>query len=93
MLRHIIRRCLQSIADFITNKDVWTVKDNGDGTWSFSYGSQNLGMGDSYSSMPLGEKNDKWILEDAGDGAYYVQNTVRDAYIEWYASNNNWSAY
>ena len=76
-----------------TDKDVWTVKDNGDGTWSFSYGSQNLGMGDSYSSMPLGEKNDKWILEDAGDGAYYVQNTVRDAYIEWYASNNNWSAY
>lgn len=76
-----------------TDADIWTVEDNGDGTWSFSYGGQNLGMGDSFSSMPLGEKNDKWILEDAGDGVFYVKNTVREAYIEWYASNNYWSAY
>ena len=76
-----------------TENDIWTVKDNGDGTWSFSYNGQNIAMGDSFSSMPLGEKNDKWLLEDAGNGLYYVKNTVRDAYIEWYASNNNWSAY
>ena len=43
--------------------------------------------------MPLGEKNDKWILEDAGNGLYYVKNTVRGAYMEWYDSNGNWSAY
>ena len=76
-----------------TDMDVWTVKDNGDGTYSFSYGSQNIGMGDSFSSMPLGEKNDKWVLEDAGNGLYYVKNTVRNAYMEWYDSNGNWSAY
>lgn len=76
-----------------TASDVWTVIDNGDGTWSFSYGGQNIGMGDKYSSMPLGEKNDKWKLVDAGDGLYYVKNTVRNAYMEWYDSNNNWSAY
>ena len=76
-----------------TEKDVWTVKANGDGTYSFSYGGQNIGMQDSYSSMPLGEKNDKWILEDAGNGLYYVKNTVREAYMEWYDQNNNWSAY
>ena len=76
-----------------TEKDIWTVKDNGDGTYSFSYNGQNIGMGDSYSSMPLGEKNDKWVLEDAGNGLYYVKNTVRDAYMEWYDSNGNWSAY
>ena len=50
-------------------------------------------MGDSFSSMPLGEKNDKWVLEDAGNGLYYVKNTVREAYMEWYDSNGNWSAY
>ena len=44
-------------------------------------------MGDSFSSMPLGEKNDKWVLEDAGNGLYYVKNTVRNAYMEWYDSN------
>ena len=67
--------------------------DNGDGTYSFSYNGQNIGMGDSYSSMPLGEKNDRWVLENAGNGLYYVKNTVRDAYMEWYDSNGNWSAY
>ena len=76
-----------------TAADVWTVIDNKDGTWSFSYNGQKLGMGDRYSSMPLGEKNDKWLLEKAADGCWYIKNTVRDAYIEWYASNNNWSAY
>ena len=76
-----------------TSSDVWTVIDNGDGTWSFSYDGQNIGMGDSFSSMPLGEKNDKWVLEDAGNGFYYIKNTVRGAYMEWYAEKNNWSSY
>lgn len=76
-----------------TNSDIWTVHDNKDGTWSFSYNGQNLGMGDQHTSMPLGEKNDKWELVEAADGTWYIKNTVRDAYIEWYASNDNWSAY
>ena len=76
-----------------TDADVWTVAVNEDGTYSFSYNGQNIGMGDRYSSMPLGEKNDKWVLEDAGEGLYYVKNTVREAYMEWYDSNGNWSAY
>ena len=76
-----------------TDADVWTAAVNEDGTYSFSYNGQNIGMGDSFSSMPLGEKNDKWILEDAGNGLYYVKNTVRGAYMEWYDSNGNWSAY
>ena len=76
-----------------TSSDVWTVIDNGDGTWSFSYDGQNIGMGDSFSSMPLGEKNDQWVLEDAGNGLYYIKNTVRNSYMEWYAEKNNWSSY
>lgn len=73
--------------------DVWTVKDNGDGSFSFAYNGQNIGMGDSFSSMPLGEKNDRWVLEEAGDGLYYIKNTVRNSYMEWYADKNNWSSY
>ncbi len=76
-----------------TDADVWTVIDNGDGTWSFAYDGKNIGMGDSFSSMPLGEKNDKWELVDNGDGTYYIKNTVRGAYMEWYADRNNWSSY
>ena len=76
-----------------TAADVWTVAVNDDDTYSFSYNGRNIGMGDSYSSMPLGEKNDKWILEDAGESLHYIKNTVRDTYMEWYDSNNYWSAY
>ena len=76
-----------------TNADIWTVIDNGDGTWSFSYDGQNLGMQDSYSSMPLGAEHDNWVLEEAADDCWYVKNTERELYIEWYDSKGNWSAY
>lgn len=76
-----------------TDKDVWTVIANDNGTYSFAYGGENLAMGDDFTSMPLGEKNDQWQLIDAGNGLYYVKNTARNAYIEWYDSNNYWSAY
>ena len=73
--------------------ETWTITNNGDGTVSISVNGQKLAMGDSYSSMPLGEKNDKWVLIDAGNGQVYIKNVARDLYIEWYASKNNWSAY
>ena len=76
-----------------TDADVWTVIANEDGSWSFAHNGQNIGMGDRYSSMPLGEKNDQWVLEDAGDGLYYIKNTARIVYMEWYAAQNNWSGY
>ena len=76
-----------------TAAEVWTVTDNGDGTWSFSHDGQNIGMGDSFTSMPLGEKNDKWVLEDADNGLYYIKNTVRGCYMEWFVEKNNWSSY
>ena len=50
-------------------------------------------MGDSFSSMPLGEKNDKWVIIDAGNNQVYIKNVVRGLYIEWYAKMSNWSGY
>lgn len=76
-----------------TKAEVWTVIDNGDGTWSFSYDGKNIGMGDDFSSMPLGEKNDKWEVIQLEDGTYNIKNTVRGNYMEWYADKNNWSTY
>ena len=73
--------------------DVWTVADNGDGTWSFSYGGKNIGMDTQYTSMPLGGVNDKWTLEDAGNGLYYIKNTVRNSYMEYQDNYGTWSAY
>lgn len=71
----------------------WVITNNADGSITISQNGQNLALGTSYSSMNLGEVNDKWVLEDAGDGLYYVKNVVRGNYIEWYNSMNNWSSY
>ena len=73
--------------------EIWTVTNNEDGTISVSFGGQNLAMAASYTSMTLGEVNDKWILEDAGNGTWYVKNVAREAYMQWYAEKNYWSAY
>ena len=73
--------------------EIWTVNDNGDGTWSFSNSGQNIGMDTQYTSMPQGGVNDDWELIAAANDCWYVKNTVRNAYIEWYESSNNWSAY
>ena len=73
--------------------EIWTVTVNSDGTYSFAYGDQNIGMAASYSSMSLGAVNDKWELIDLGGGLYNVKNTVRGNYIEWYSSKDNWSTY
>ncbi len=73
--------------------EVWTVIANADGSYSFAYNGQNLGMQDSHNSMSLGSVNDDWKLVPQADGTYALQNTVRGTYIEWYAEKNNWSTY
>lgn len=73
--------------------EVFTVIDNGDGTWSFSYDGQNLGLAEEFTSMNLGTVNDKWELTDLGNGLYNVRNTGRDKYLEWYDYYSNWSTY
>ena len=82
-----------TVTGFNPANDVWTVEENNDDTFSFVYNGQKLAMGDQFSSMPLGENNDKWVLEEAENGCWYVKNTVRNSYIEWYADKNNWSSF
>ena len=73
--------------------EIWTVVINDDGSVSFEQGGQKIAMGTQYSSMKLGEVNDKWLVEVAEDGTYTIKNTDRGNYLEWYASKNNWSTY
>ncbi len=73
--------------------ETWTVIDNGDGTWSFANGGQNIGMADSYASMNLGTVHDDWELVDLGNDLYNVKNTGRGNFMEWYAQYSNWSTY
>ena len=73
--------------------EVFTVIDNGDGSFSFAYEGQNLGMADSYASMNLGAVHDDWTLVDLGSGLYNIKNTGRGNFIEWYNQYSNWSTY
>ena len=82
-----------------TDADKWTVGINDDGTYSFANADgKKLAMGaDSFTSTPVGEVNDSWkISAVAGkDATFYIDNATRtDKYrLQWFAKNNNWSAY
>lgn len=76
-----------------TNAEIWNVTKNEDDTYNISFGGKKLAMAASYSSLTLGEVNDKWVLEDAGNGCYYVKNVGRSCYIEWYDAKSYWSGY
>lgn len=75
------------------NTEIWTVTNNADGTITISCADGKLAMDTDFSSMPLNAVHDTWNLEDAGNGLWYVKNVGRGSYIEWYASNKNWSGY
>ena len=82
-----------------TDADKWTVGINDDGTYSFANADgKKLAMGaDSFTSTPVGAVNDSWkISAVAGkDATFYIDNATRtDKYrLQWFAKNNNWSAY
>ena len=88
------------VEDVIENPDstiVWTVGKEGE-FYTFSYDGKKIGMGDSYTSMPLDAVNYKWQVEAAAtEGCFYVKNLDRDStkpyYMQWYESNGSWSGY
>ena len=72
---------------------IWTVGQEGD-CYTFSYGGQNLGMADSFYNMTLGEIHDEWALSPGtAENTFYVSNTVREVYMEYYETLGNWDAY
>ena len=75
--------------------EIWTVGVNSDGSYTFSTADgKKFSMGASYTSTPLDDVNPNWnILPAATADCFYIQNTVRGNYLEWYASKSNWSTY
>ena len=78
-----------------TAADKWTLGINEDGTYTFSTADgKKLAMGAKFTSTPLDEVNQSWkITPAATKDCFYIQNTVRNNYIEWYADKGNWSSY
>lgn len=78
----------------IGNTEIYTAKKNSDGTWCFtSLSGSKLALAAEYSSLNDSGTNDRWKLEDAGNGEFYLLNVGREQYLEWYASKENWSTH
>ena len=78
-----------------TAADVWTVGVNADGSYTFSTADgKKLSMGAKFTSTPLDDVNTAWQLEKAATSdCFYIKNTVRGNYLEWYADKGNWSSF
>ena len=77
-----------------TDDEIWVVTVNDDGSYSFTaLNGDKLALAESYSSLNATGVNDKWVLEDKGNGVYYLKNTGRNLYLEWYADKGNWSCF
>ena len=78
-----------------TKADIWTVGVNADGSYTFSTADgKKLSMGAKFTSTPLDDVNTAWQLEKAATSdCFYIKNTVRGNYLEWYADKGNWSSY
>ena len=78
-----------------TKADIWTVGVNSDGSYTFSTADgKKLSMGAKFTSTPLDDVNTAWQLEKAATSdCFYIKNTVRGNYLEWYADKGNWSSF
>ena len=81
--------------DNVTNAEIFVVTANTDGSYTFtSLTGDVIALGDdTYSSLNAAGVNKSWTLEEKSTGVFYVKNTVRGNYLEWYASKGNWSTY
>ena len=76
-----------------SNTEIWTVVKNADGTYSFAYNGENIGLAAEFASMSMGAVNDDWTLVYLGDGLYNIKNVGRGNFMEWFSSKDNWSTY
>ena len=85
-----------SATDFanVTNAEIFVVKVNDDGTYTFtSLTGKVIALASSYSSLNETGEHKSWALTSKGDGTFLVKNTGRNTYLEWYSSKGNWSTY
>ena len=82
--------------DGVTDSMLFVVTVNSDGTYTFtSKTGKVIALADSYTSLNDEGANTSWALtaKDGAEGVFYVKNTVRNLYLEWYASYSNWSTF
>ena len=70
--------------------EVWVVTNNSDGTITIATpDGKKLSLGASFSSTPFDDVNDKWALNTAAEGQYYIVNVGRAGQtLQWRAGSD-----
>ena len=70
--------------------EIWVVTANDDGTITIAtQDGKKFSMDTAYASTPFDKANDKWILNTAADGQYYIINVGRAGqYLQWRAGSD-----
>ena len=78
----------------VTDAEIFVVTVNEDETYTFtSVTGKVIAVSASYASLDETSSHKSWTLIEKGDGLFYLQNSTRSNYLEWYASKNNWSTF
>ncbi len=80
-----------------TDTDIMTITVLEDGTFTItdSYG-RLVFMKGTYNSFNVGAEASEggtWILEDAGDGKYYLKNVEKEKYVSYSEAYTSWGCY
>ena len=79
-----------------TDNDVVTITNTSDGKFTIT---DALGrfvyMKGTYNSFNVGETTEghEWVLEDAGNGAYYLKNVEKGKYVSYSEQYTSWGCY
>lgn len=79
-----------------TDSDVVTITNTADGKFTITDSlGRMLYMKGTFNSFNVGESTEgyEWILEDAGDGTYYLKNVEKEKYVSYSEAYSTWGSY
>lgn len=84
-----------SLPSSYSEKCVWQVTFNDDGTFTVSRDGMTLGVEPGYNGIGLGGDytSDLWKIVDAEGDVCYIQNVDSGDCLEWYADKENWATH
>lgn len=74
------------------DEDIWTVTENGDGSWRFENDSGCLSLDEESFQLVLGGSLDSWNLVPVEGGNYRVVNRDNARYLTWYSAREVYGA-
>jgi hypothetical protein len=66
-----------------------------DGTFAIIIDGKKLGAEPGQNGVGYREQctSDTWVLEEAGDGVYYIKNVENNTYLKWFEAKKNWTTH